>query len=187
MRRNQGSGAVALLIICTLIFLVYMERSGSKAYAEGNMTTEIDIPEYYNVKVSVESIHSTTQPMGWGMALVTVKEKKFNIFYDRTEERDLGWGTGPNKVKVTYTLTDESNPPGPNGYKPYSPFVIILSHHKDTSKLSGLEFLNEKTYSDESGLQYLIISNDSGVGTYIFEKIYRGLDKLQPPPPLSDE
>lgn len=174
MIKNHKKSFVALLIIW-IIFSGNVMADGS------------DLPEYYNVKVSVEPMHTTTQPKDWGMALITVRDKKFSIFYDRVAERDLGWGTGPNKMKVTYTLTDESNPPGPNGYKPYSPFVITLSHHGDIFKLKGLEFLNDKTYSTESGLQYLIINNDSGVGTYIFEKIYRGLEKIQPPPPPNNE
>ncbi len=193
--------AVFLFIFCIysccnlnrgLTFTTYIdtERQDLIPEAQFDRTVVTTRPNYKGPTVSVDSIFSTTCPVGWRMAEVHIGVKKFTILYDRSEEREFGWDMGTNKKKITYVLTDESNPPGPNGRMPStSPFVIRLidSHSQNSFKISGVELLSEKTYSPESGLQTIILKHSEEDGREIFGDILDALEKLQPPPPLRDE
>jgi len=178
MRRNCGSGLVALMIIFVLVSLVYLESSGKAVAGKDS-----DPPEYYNIQLSVSPIQSTTAPMGWKMALISYNKKKFVIFYEKDEKINLSWGTGdPANARATYNVTDESNPPGPNGWRPAMPFMLKLGYfNKSEFSVSGVENLNQQNYSKDSGLQSIILHNNKEEGEEIFEKVYKKLEKIDSP------
>jgi hypothetical protein len=185
MRNNSGSGAVALIIIFILISLVYL-GDPEKVIAG----RDEDSAEYHNIQLSVSPIQSTTAPIGWKMALISYNKEKFVVYYEKDAKINLGWGTGsPDKARANYNITDESNPPGPNGWKPFGQFILKIGYSNSKKfSISGLEQLNEKNYLKESGLQSIILNNDEEEGKEIFEKVYKKLEKIDTPrQSLSDE
>lgn len=181
-------GIGVLVIILITAGLVYFGNpTPPKEERETRRVAVTTLPSPKASLVSVSPIRSTTCPVDWKMAEVTVRQKRFTIFYDRSEEQELGWNTGPKNMKVTYKIADESNPHGPNNFGSYSPFILKLIRSKGNFNVSGVELLNKDNYSEASGLQAIIIWNDEDSGKDLFEKIFLGLEKIQPPPPLRDE